>query len=84
MVEGMTGEQPNFMLKICWFVISPAILVTLICLSVYDMASIEGVYSAWQPLKVCLNLQFRSKVPCENSTCAMGTCQHNFHAFNWN
>jgi hypothetical protein len=56
MVEEMTGEKLHVVWIVCWFVISPAILVTLIVLSLYDLANTEGyLYSTWQPSTVRIN-----------------------------
>ncbi|XP_028392282.1 sodium- and chloride-dependent transporter XTRP3A-like isoform X1 [Dendronephthya gigantea] len=50
MVEEMTGERLHFAWSVCWFIISPAILITLIVLSLYDMSTTEGyLYSTWRP-----------------------------------
>ena len=53
MVEEMTGEKLHPSWSVCWFVISPAILITLIVLSLYDMSITEGyLYSTWRPFTV--------------------------------
>ena len=56
MVEEMTEEKLHPVWTVCWFVISPAILVTLIVLGLYDMANTDGyLYSTWQPSTVSIN-----------------------------
>ena len=48
LVEEMTGEKLHGVWTLCWFIISPAILVALIVLGLYDMTDPDRyLYSAW-------------------------------------
>jgi hypothetical protein len=52
----MTGEQLHRVWTLCWFIISPAILVALIVLSLYDMTDPDRyIYSTWEPSTVRIN-----------------------------
>ena len=56
----MTGQYPSVVWQLCWFFISPAILITLIILNLYQITNIEGgyYYSTWKPFEVCHHLPF--------------------------
>ncbi len=72
MVEEMTGEKLHCVWTLCWFIISPAILVALIVFSLYDIANTDGyLYNTWRPSTVripaYLWLSDHLQVTCEKN-----------------
>lgn len=51
-IKFMIGHKPNFFWQIMWRVISPAVMLFILCFFVVGKVSEELVYKSWDPQSV--------------------------------